>query len=119
MRKIKGKIMDAAGVERTLTRLAHEILERNKGAESLVIVGIKTRGEFLARRLARKIEEVENAKLKIGSIDITLYRDDLLGKTGTTGDEGDRYPLRPLDRNVILVDDVLYTGRPSEPPSTN
>ncbi len=61
MRRLKAQIMDTAGMDRTLTRLAHEILERNKGAESIVIVGIRTRGEFLARRIARKIEEAENA----------------------------------------------------------
>ena len=111
MRKIKGKIMDATGVERTLTRLAHEILERNKGAESIVVVGIKTRGEFLARRLARKIEEVEKVKLNIGSIDITLYRDDLLGKLEQPVMKGTDILFSINDRNVILVDDVLYTGR--------
>ncbi len=111
MRKIKGKIMDAAGLERTLTRLAHEILERNKGAETIVVVGIKTRGEFLARRLARKIEEVEKLRLSIGSLDITLYRDDLLGKLEQPEMKGTDILFDLSDRNVILVDDVLYTGR--------
>jgi pyrimidine operon attenuation protein/uracil phosphoribosyltransferase len=111
MRKIKGKIMDAAAVERTLTRLAHEILERNKGADTIVVVGIKTRGEFLARRLARKIEEVEKLTLHIGSLDITLYRDDLLGKLEQPEMKGTDILFDLSDKNVILVDDVLYTGR--------
>jgi pyrimidine operon attenuation protein / uracil phosphoribosyltransferase len=111
MRKIKGKIMDAASVERTLTRLAHEILERNKGAETIVVVGIKTRGEFLARRLARKIEDVEKLRLNIGSLDITLYRDDLLGKLEQPEMKGTDILFDISEKNVILVDDVLYTGR--------
>jgi len=111
MRKIKGKVMDAAAVERTLTRLAHEILERNKGADTLVIVGIKTRGEFLARRLAGKIEAVEKLTLNIGSLDITLYRDDLLGKLEQPEMKGTDILFSLSGKNVILVDDVLYTGR--------
>jgi pyrimidine operon attenuation protein/uracil phosphoribosyltransferase len=111
MRKIKGKVMDAAAVERTLTRLAHEILERNKGAETIVVVGIKTRGEFLARRLARKIEEVEKVTLPLGSLDITLYRDDLLGKLEQPEMKGTDILFDISDKNVVLVDDVLYTGR--------
>lgn len=111
MRNIKGKVMDRDGVERTLTRLAHEILERNKGAASLVIVGIKTRGEFIARRIAKKIEEIEQVKLKIGSLDITLYRDDLLGKLEQPEMKGTDILFDISGKNVILIDDVLYTGR--------
>ncbi|MFN0157592.1 MAG: bifunctional pyr operon transcriptional regulator/uracil phosphoribosyltransferase PyrR [Bacteroidota bacterium] len=111
MRKIKGKIMDAAGVERTLTRLAHEIIERNKGAESIVIVGIKSRGEYIARRIATKIETIEKTKLNIGSLDITLYRDDLLGKLEQPEMKGTDILFDISGKNVIMIDDVLYTGR--------
>lgn len=103
--------MDRDAVERTLTRLAHEILERNKGASSLVIVGIRTRGEFIARRIAKKIEEIEQVKLKIGSLDITLYRDDLLGKLEQPEMKGTDILFDISGKNVILIDDVLYTGR--------
>jgi pyrimidine operon attenuation protein/uracil phosphoribosyltransferase len=72
MRKLKAHIMDEPGMERTLTRLAHEILEKNKGSGNIVIVGIRTRGEFLAWRIAKKIESVENTKLHVGYLDITL-----------------------------------------------
>ena len=111
MRKLKAQIMDEAGLDRTITRLAHEILERNKGAESIVIVGIRTRGEFIARRIAGKIEEVEKVKLKIGSLDITLYRDDLLGKLEQPQLKSSEILFDINDKNVILIDDVLYTGR--------
>jgi pyrimidine operon attenuation protein/uracil phosphoribosyltransferase len=111
MRKLKAQIIDEAGFDRTITRLAHEILEKNKGAESIVIVGIRTRGEFIARRIARKIEEVEGITLNIGSLDITLYRDDLLGKLEQPQLKGTDIIFDINDRNVILIDDVLYTGR--------
>lgn len=111
MRKLKAQIMDEAGLDRTITRLAHEILERNKGAESIVIVGIRTRGEFIARRIAHKIEEVEKVKLSIGILDITLYRDDLLGKLEQPQLKSTEILFDLNEKNVILIDDVLYTGR--------
>ena len=83
MRRLKAQIIDPEGFERTLTRLAHEILEKNRGAGNIVIVGIRTRGEFIARRIAAIIETVEHTTLSIGSLDITLYRDDLLGNVGS------------------------------------
>ena len=111
MRKVKATIIDQAGIDRTVVRLTHEILEHNKGAESIVIVGIKTRGEFLARRIAQKIEEVERVTLKRGSLDITLYRDDLLGKIEQPRLQATDIIFDITDKNVILIDDVLYTGR--------
>ncbi len=111
MRKLKAEIMDAAGVERTLTRLAHEIIERNNGANDIAIVGIRTRGEFLARRIAARIEQSENLALKTGSLDITLYRDDLLGKLEQPQLKSTEILFDMNNRNVILIDDVLYTGR--------
>jgi pyrimidine operon attenuation protein/uracil phosphoribosyltransferase len=111
MRKLKAQIIDEAGFERTITRLAHEILEKNKGAETIVIVGIRTRGEFIARRIAAKIEQVEGVPVPIGSLDITLYRDDLLGKLEQPQLKGTDILFDLADKNVILIDDVLFTGR--------
>lgn len=103
--------MDAQGFERTLVRLAHEILERNKGSESIALVGIRTRGEFLARRIARKIQEIEHKELRIGFLDITLYRDDLRDKINQPIMKGTDIPFDVSGTNIILIDDVLFTGR--------
>ena len=111
MRKLKAKIIESEGFERTLVRLAHEILERNKGAGNIVIVGIRTRGEFVARRIAKTIEDMEHVKLSIGSLDITLYRDDLLGKLEQPQLKGTDILFDISGKDVILIDDVLYTGR--------
>jgi pyrimidine operon attenuation protein/uracil phosphoribosyltransferase len=78
---VKQNVIDAKGFVRTVNRLAHEIIERNKGAETLGIVGIRTRGDFLAQRIAQKIFQMENVQIPIGSLDITLYRDDLRGRS--------------------------------------
>jgi len=111
MRQLKAQIMDGAGFERTLKRLAHEILEKNKGAGNIVIVGIRTRGEFLAKRVARTIETLEGVTLPIGFLDITLYRDDLLGKLEQPRLQGTEIMFDITGKDVVLVDDVLYTGR--------
>jgi pyrimidine operon attenuation protein/uracil phosphoribosyltransferase len=111
MRRLKAQIIDQEGFDRTITRLAHEILERNKGAANIVIVGIRTRGEFIARRIARIIEQVEHTTLNIGSLDITLYRDDLLGKLEQPELKGTEILFDLNGRDVILIDDVLFTGR--------
>ena len=103
-------LLSSQQLDRALTRIAHEILEHNSGAKNLSIVGIQSRGVFLAKRLAQKIEEIEGIKLAVGELDIALYRDDiethpkaLLKKT--------EIPFDISDKQVILVDDVLYTGR--------
>ncbi|MDL1892467.1 bifunctional pyr operon transcriptional regulator/uracil phosphoribosyltransferase PyrR [Sphingobacteriales bacterium CHB3] len=111
MRKLKARIIDASGMERTVTRLSHEILERNKGAGNIVIVGIRTRGEPLAKRIANRIEASEKVKLNIGFLDITLYRDDLLGKLEQPEMKGTDILFDINGKDVVLVDDVLYTGR--------
>lgn len=111
MRRLKAQIIDQGGFDRSITRLAHEILEKNKGAANIVIVGIRTRGEFIARRIARIIEEVEKTTVPIGSLDITLYRDDLLGKLEQPQLQGTDILFDITGRDVILIDDVLFTGR--------
>jgi pyrimidine operon attenuation protein/uracil phosphoribosyltransferase len=107
------QVMDADRMSRALTRIAHEILERNRGLDELALVGIRTRGVPLARRLARALKEINGDDVPTGALDITLYRDDLM-----------RHPVGPQplvrrteipfsidDRKIMLVDDVLYTGR--------
>jgi pyrimidine operon attenuation protein/uracil phosphoribosyltransferase len=111
MRKLKAVIIDELGMERTITRLAHEILERNKGAGNIVMVGIRTRGEYIARRIVQVIEKVEGVTISLGSLDITLYRDDLLGKLEQPQLKGTDILFDTTDRDVILIDDVLFTGR--------
>ncbi len=107
----KIRIIDEKGINRTLTRLAHEIIERNKGAEKLAIVGIRTRGAFLAERLAVMIQNIEKRLVEVGYLDIIFYRDDLRQRLDLPEVKGTdvRFPID--DKNVILVDDVLYTGR--------
>lgn len=108
---IKTRVMDEEAFERTITRLAHEILERNKGAETIAIVGIRTRGEHLARRLASKIQDIEHRESQLGFLDITLYRDDLREKLTQPVLKGTEIAFDVSGKNIILVDDVLYTGR--------
>ncbi|MDQ0245609.1 pyrimidine operon attenuation protein/uracil phosphoribosyltransferase [Bacillus fengqiuensis] len=110
---LKAMVLDEQAVRRALTRIAHEIIERNKGIENCVLVGIKTRGIYLAKRLAERIEQIEGKPIAVGELDITLYRDDL---TKVTNNEeplvkGSDIPVDINNKKVILVDDVLYTGR--------
>lgn len=107
------QIMDEQAIRRALTRIAHEIIEKNKGIEDCILVGIKTRGIYLADRLAKKIEEIEGEKVNVGEVDITLYRDDLTKKTKDEEPQlkGTNIPVDVTNKKVILVDDVLYTGR--------
>src|SRR5215468_4802134 len=106
-------VMDADRISRTLIRIAHEIVERNKGVEDLALVGIRTRGVHIARRLARTLREITNHDIPTGALDITLYRDDLMRHA-----VGPQPVIRRTeitfsidDRKILLVDDVLYTGR--------
>ncbi|HWG87228.1 MAG TPA: bifunctional pyr operon transcriptional regulator/uracil phosphoribosyltransferase PyrR [Candidatus Acidoferrales bacterium] len=108
----KGRIMSASEIERTLIRLAHEIVEKNNGVENLTLVGIKRRGVPIAGRLGKLIQQIEKKPVAVGTLDITLYRDDL----STVGSAPVIQKSTPLGvdivgQNVILVDDVLYTGR--------
>jgi len=104
------EILDCSSVQRAITRIAHEILEHNKGTENLVLIGIRTGGDYLAAQLQKKIAEIEGVNVPLGTIDITMYRDDLGSRNDLAMGQTDiRFPLG--DRNVILVDDVLFTGR--------
>jgi len=108
--KEKAQLMDSKAMERAITRIAHEIIERNKGVGDLVLLGIQRRGVPLARRLSDAIMRIEGVQVEVGVIDITLYRDDL-----TTEQEQPTVHSGPLahvaGKTVVLVDDVLYTGR--------
>jgi len=104
-------ILDITGIKRALTRIAHEVLEKNKGVEKLVLVGIRTGGVHLAKELAARLEEIEGAKLPVGEVDITLYRDDLKGQGAHLPVGKTDIPFSLEDKRVVLVDDVLYTGR--------
>ena len=106
-------VMDADRVSRTLTRIAHEILERNRGIDEIGLVGIRTRGVPLARRLARALREINGDEVPTGALDITLYRDDLMRHAVGPQPVVRRteVPFSIDDRKILLVDDVLYTGR--------
>lgn len=103
-------IMTSDDIRRALTRIAHEIVERNEGAENLVLVGLRTRGVPLAERLAGRIREFEHRDVPLGKLDITLYRDDVLTRGPLPIGPTD-IPVDVTDKRVVLVDDVLYTGR--------
>jgi pyrimidine operon attenuation protein/uracil phosphoribosyltransferase len=109
----KALVLDEQAISRALTRIAHQIIEKNKGIEDCLLVGIRTRGIYLAKRLAAKIEEIEGSPIPVGELDITLYRDDLTKKTENQEPlvKGSDIPVDSNDKKVILVDDVLYTGR--------
>jgi len=107
----KKKIIDSAGFQRTVNRLAHEVLEKNKGSGNLVIVGIRTRGDYLARRIAAKVEEIEKDAVPVGTLDITMYRDDLRGRLDQPRLQRTDILFDLASKNVVLIDDVLYTGR--------
>jgi pyrimidine operon attenuation protein / uracil phosphoribosyltransferase len=106
----KAQVLDDAALDRALTRISHEILERNAGAGNLAFVGLRTRGVTIARRLARKIATIDGASLPVGTLDITLYRDDL-DLRGAPVIRGTDIPFSIKGKTVILVDDVLFTGR--------
>jgi len=107
----KAQLMSASEIERTLVRLAHEIIEKNGGAAELALVGIRRRGVFLAQRLAAMIQRIEKTPVPIGSLDITLYRDDLSTLGPKPIVQKTDIGTAVTGKNVILVDDVLYTGR--------
>ena len=107
----RGKLLEAGDVKRAITRMAHEILERNKGAAGLVLVGIAARGDDLARRLAGEILRIEGAEVPVGSLDISFYRDDIGMRAEAPEVHETRIDFDITDTRVVLVDDVLFTGR--------
>ena len=108
---IKAKIIDEEGLKRTVTRLAHEILERNRGCENVVLIGMRTRGEFLAERIHKKIEEIDGKTLDLGVLDVTLYRDDFRTRMKQPEISVTNITFDLNGKDIVLIDDVLYTGR--------
>jgi pyrimidine operon attenuation protein/uracil phosphoribosyltransferase len=108
---VKAKIIDSEGLSRIITRIAHEILERNKGSKNLILMGMKTRGEFLAKRVFEKIKEIEKIELPLGVLDVTLYRDDFRTRLKQPEVSVSNITFDINDKDVIIIDDVLYTGR--------
>ncbi|CUH94200.1 Bifunctional protein PyrR [Propionispora sp. 2/2-37] len=104
-------LMDAQAVRRAITRVAHEIIEKNKGIQDIILVGIRTRGVPLAERLAAAIEQIEGVRLPVGILDITLYRDDLSTLSYQPVVHQTQIPGDISGKKIVLVDDVLYTGR--------
>ena len=109
--EFKAQIMDEAAVQRSLARLTHEIIERNKGIENVLLVGIRRRGLPLAQAIAANLERFEGISVPVGDMDITLYRDDLSEITSLPDAGSSYFPVEITGRNVILVDDVIFTGR--------
>ena len=108
---IKAKIIDEQGLNRTVTRLSHEILEHNRGSENIVLIGMRTRGEYLARRIQKKIEEIDEREPILGILDATLYRDDFRTRLKQPEVSVTDITFDITEKDVVLIDDVLYTGR--------
>jgi len=104
-------VMDADAMRRAITRIAHEILERNKGTEGLALIGIRSRGVHIADRIAAAVQAIERVDVPRGIVDITLYRDDLSRGDQTPQVRGTEIPFGVEGRKIVLIDDVLYTGR--------
>ncbi|MBI3991353.1 MAG: bifunctional pyr operon transcriptional regulator/uracil phosphoribosyltransferase PyrR, partial [Candidatus Omnitrophica bacterium] len=111
MNRIKGKVMDEEALRRALLRISHEILEHNKGTKGLALVGIASRGIFLARRIAEYIKTIENREVPVGGLDVTLYRDDLDKQATKPEIHETEITFDVNEKNIILIDDVLFTGR--------
>ena len=109
--RIKSKIMDERDFARTVARLVYEILEKNKGLENMVIVGMRTRGVYIAERIVQKLQEVESKKVPLGILDVTLYRDDFRTALKQPQVQITDIPFTIDNKNIVIVDDVLYTGR--------
>lgn len=109
--QVKAQLLDEKGINRSIIRIAHEIIEKNKGVENIAIVGIKTRGVPIAKRIANYIEEFEGVKIPVGDLDITLYRDDLSEINEQPNLNHSNINFEVKNKTVILADDVIYTGR--------
>jgi pyrimidine operon attenuation protein/uracil phosphoribosyltransferase len=110
-RREKAQVLDGPGMARAITRIAHEIVERNKGVEEVVLIGLRSRGVELAQRIAARLEEIEGVKVPVGALDITLYRDDFGRAANQPVLRRTEIPFAIDDKKVVLVDDVLFTGR--------
>jgi pyrimidine operon attenuation protein/uracil phosphoribosyltransferase len=110
MNEVLHVLMDETAIRRALTRIAHEILEKNKGIDNTILIGIRTRGIYLARRVAERMEEIEGAAVKVGDLDVTSFRDDL-GELRAVSNSPPLEGLAIRDKNIVLFDDVLFTGR--------
>jgi pyrimidine operon attenuation protein/uracil phosphoribosyltransferase len=108
---IKAKLIDEEGFNRTITRLAHEILEKNKGSKNVVLIGMRTRGENIAERIKEKIKEIDKSEPLYGVLDVTLYRDDFRTRLKQPEISVTNITISLDNRDIILIDDVLYTGR--------
>ena len=111
MAETKTLLMDETAMRRALTRIAHEVLEKNKGVDNCTFIGIRTRGIYLARRVSEKIAEIEGQVVPVGEIDITNYRDDVGAGTAKPASGQAVDPALVAGRKIVLFDDVLYTGR--------
>jgi pyrimidine operon attenuation protein/uracil phosphoribosyltransferase len=109
--KIKAEILNPDDIRRIITRLSHEILEKNRGVENLVIIGIHTRGAHIANRISKKIKEIEHKDIPTGFLDVTLYRDDFRTRLKQPSVEVTNIPFDIDEKTIVLIDDVLYTGR--------
>jgi len=109
--KFKAQIMDEVSVERAIVRIAHQIVEKNHGTDNLCIIGIKTRGIPIAKRLVTAIKSIEGTQIEMGILDISLYRDDLSTFSHDPILNATDIPFSVVNKNVVLVDDVIYTGR--------
>lgn len=109
--KEKAKVLDAAGIKRSIQRIAHEILEKNSGTEDVAVIGIKTRGAYLAERIAKSMETIEGKEVPVGAIDITMYRDDLTEVAEQPVVHSTEIEFDITGKKIILVDDVLFSGR--------
>lgn len=109
--RIKSKLVDTVGLNRIITRISHEILEKNKGSKNLVLMGMRTRGEFLAKRVFTKINEIEGIELPLGVLDVTLYRDDFRTRLKQPEVSVSDITFDINEKDIILIDDVLFTGR--------
>jgi pyrimidine operon attenuation protein / uracil phosphoribosyltransferase len=107
----RAQILDPAGIQRAVTRIAHEIVERNNGTDGLVLVGLRSRGVDLARRIAKELKVIDGADVPVGALDVTLYRDDLDRVGPQPVVRKTEIPFSVNEKRVVLVDDVLYTGR--------
>ncbi len=109
--KLKAQIMDGNAIERSVIRIAHEIIEKNQGTENLALIGIKTRGVPLARMIKEAIEKIAGKQIEMGILDITLYRDDLSANKKNPVLNSTEIPFSVIGKTVVLVDDVIFTGR--------